>query len=342
MFDYPHGDLHGLNLDWFLEQWKKFQQSFTGSFTASSETLPATDDPTVNINYDQDTGIYDFHFGIPNKVKPTGFQIGYQASNSGTTVPTGTWLANPPAVPQGDYLWSMTRVIYNDGQYSETYAVSRMGVDGTGSVSTVNSVSPDGSGNILITASDIKASDNETIQKHLNDDELAISGHTNAIGDMTQLDPVFTATDLVGVANELLTDIDTVNTNLSTDIGDMSQLMGLTATDVIGALNELCNPITGTVTYAPSITVSAGQITAQKAGRFCHITFYVKFTTAISANTVIATLPWTPSVITYRTMFNTSQNSANTVVYNLSSELRLSNALGAGEWLTGILDFYTT
>ena len=136
MFKYPYGNLHGLNLDWLIDQWKKFQSSFTGSFTASSETLPPTDAPNVNINYDQNTGVYDFHFGLPTGVKPTGFEIGYQASASGTTIPTGAWLANPPAVPAGDYLWSRTRVIYNDNQYSQTYAVSRQGVDGAGSPAT--------------------------------------------------------------------------------------------------------------------------------------------------------------------------------------------------------------
>lgn len=137
MFNYPHGDLHGLNLDWFLEQWKKFQQSFTGSFTATAtETSSPNDPPSVNVTYDQNTGIYDFAFEITKGVKPTGYLIGYQEGTSGTTVPTGTWLSSPPTVTQGNYLWSMTRVIYNDGTYSETYACSRQGVDGAGSPAT--------------------------------------------------------------------------------------------------------------------------------------------------------------------------------------------------------------
>lgn len=133
MFKYPHGDLHGLNLDWFLEAWRSFQQSFQNRFTASSEMLPIGDeDATVNVTYDPDTEIYDFHFGIPSRVKPSGFLIGYQSGTSGTTIPTGTWLANPPAVSQGDYLWTKTQVIYNDGQYSTTYSCARQGIDGTG------------------------------------------------------------------------------------------------------------------------------------------------------------------------------------------------------------------
>lgn len=139
MFEFPHGDLHGLNLDWFLEQWKKFQNSFTGSFTATAQETASPNDPAdVNVTYDTNTGVYNFAFDIPKGVKPTGYLIGYQEGTSGTTVPTGTWLATPPAVTQGNYLWSMTRVIYNDGTYSETYAVSRQGVDGAGSPATQN------------------------------------------------------------------------------------------------------------------------------------------------------------------------------------------------------------
>lgn len=136
MFKYPYGNLHGLNLDWFLEQWKKFQNSFTSAFSASSTVLQPNEQPTVDVNYDQQNGNYDFHFGLPATVKPSQFEIGYQASASGTVIPTGPWLANPPAVPAGEYLWSRTRVIYNDNQYSQTYAVSRQGVDGQGSPAT--------------------------------------------------------------------------------------------------------------------------------------------------------------------------------------------------------------
>lgn len=136
MFKYPYGNLHGLNLDWFLDQWKKFQNSFTSAFSASSTVLQPDQQPTVEVDYDQQLGNYDFHFGLPANVKPSGFEVGYQASASGTIIPTGPWLASPPIVPAGEYLWSRTRVIYNDNQYSQTYAVSRQGVDGQGSPAT--------------------------------------------------------------------------------------------------------------------------------------------------------------------------------------------------------------
>lgn len=132
MFKYPHGDLHGLNLDWLLEAWKTFQDGFTHAFNAVITQIGVNDPPTVTVTYDDNSNNYEFDFGMPAPVKPSGFLIGYQSSSSGTTIPTGTWLANPPVVPQGDFLWTKTQVNYNDGQYSATYSCSRQGIDGTG------------------------------------------------------------------------------------------------------------------------------------------------------------------------------------------------------------------
>lgn len=49
----------------------------------------------------------------------------YQAGTSATTAPTGTWVANPPAVPVGQYLWSKTEVTYSDGKKTTAYGVTR-------------------------------------------------------------------------------------------------------------------------------------------------------------------------------------------------------------------------
>ena len=83
--------------------------------------------------------------------------IAYQEWTSGTQYPTGTWVNNPPAVAQGNYLWTRVIVNYSDGSNTVAYSVSRMGIDGSGAVSTVCGVSPDGTGNVAITASDVGA-----------------------------------------------------------------------------------------------------------------------------------------------------------------------------------------
>lgn len=56
--------------------------------------------------------------------------VEYQASTSGTTVPTGTWSATIPSVAQGSYLWTKTTTNYTSGTPTVGYSVARMGVNG--------------------------------------------------------------------------------------------------------------------------------------------------------------------------------------------------------------------
>lgn len=57
--------------------------------------------------------------------------VTYQDSTSGTTAPTGTWLASIPPVAAGSYLWSKTEITYTDNSKSTMYSVARMGTNGT-------------------------------------------------------------------------------------------------------------------------------------------------------------------------------------------------------------------
>lgn len=82
--------------------------------------------------------------------------VRYQASTSGTTVPSGTWSSTIPSVPQGSYLWTRTELNFNDGTTVTSYSVGRMGIDGSGAVSTVNNIGVDaGTTNITLTGGDI-------------------------------------------------------------------------------------------------------------------------------------------------------------------------------------------
>lgn len=63
-------------------------------------------------------------------VKITGKSVTYQASASGTTTPTGAWVANPPAVAKGQYLWTKTVVTYSDGNSTTAYSVAYQGTNG--------------------------------------------------------------------------------------------------------------------------------------------------------------------------------------------------------------------
>lgn len=81
----------------------------------------------------------------------TGSTVSYQVSDSGTVVPSGTWLTNPPLVPQGRFLWTRVVLAFNSGSTTTFYSVARTGIDGTGSVVSVNNVSPDANGNVTLT-----------------------------------------------------------------------------------------------------------------------------------------------------------------------------------------------
>ena len=137
--------------------------------TSSTGTNPVIDTYTVTFA-DTSTTTFNVTNGVKGDRGATGPQgpkgdnatitstsVQYQAWSSGVSYPTGTWVDNVPAVGQGEYLWTRTIVNYLDGAQTVSYSVSRMGVDGSGAVSTVNSVLPDGSGNVQLTASDVGA-----------------------------------------------------------------------------------------------------------------------------------------------------------------------------------------
>lgn len=87
--------------------------------------------------------------------------VTYQVGSSGTTAPSGSWLQAVPPVPQGQFLWTKTDVTFNTGDTITWYSVSRMGIDGTGAVSTVCGVDPDSSGNVPLTGADIPQSSDD-------------------------------------------------------------------------------------------------------------------------------------------------------------------------------------
>lgn len=84
-------------------------------------------------------------------------EIRYQAGDSGTILPSGSWLESIPAVTPGKFLWTRQVVRFNTGAPITSYSVSRFGIDGSGAVSTVAGVAPDPNGNVPLTADDVKA-----------------------------------------------------------------------------------------------------------------------------------------------------------------------------------------
>lgn len=101
--------------------------------------------------------------------------VTYLSSSSGTVVPEGSWQTNVPSVNPGYFLWTRTRITYNDGTVTTAYSVSRYGIDGTGAVSSVNGISPDPNGDIALTASDIPTGDSTSVQQHITQIEADVS-----------------------------------------------------------------------------------------------------------------------------------------------------------------------
>jgi hypothetical protein len=97
---------------------------------------------------DPQTGEYKNISIVGGQVSITDVKTEYQVSESGNTVPTGTWQDSIPTVPQAHYLWSRVTLTWNGNQQTTLYSVARHGIDGNGSVSSVNNTSPDANGNV--------------------------------------------------------------------------------------------------------------------------------------------------------------------------------------------------
>lgn len=95
--------------------------------------------------------------------------VQYQESSSAVS-PTGTWQDTVPVVTPGNYLWTHVTMTFDSGSV-DWFDVSRQGIDGSGSVNSVNGISPDASNNVDLTAADIPYG-NESVADALD----AISG----------------------------------------------------------------------------------------------------------------------------------------------------------------------
>lgn len=100
----------------------------------------------------------------------------YQTSNSGTTIPTGTWVDEPPYVAPGSYLWTRVILQFNTGNPVTYYTVSRYGVDGQGSPGTVTPL-PDSTNGAVGTSESFSREDHQH-PLPVADDILMDSGNT--------------------------------------------------------------------------------------------------------------------------------------------------------------------
>lgn len=100
---------------------------------------------------------------------PTVTNTAYQYANSasGTVVPS-SWSNTRPATQPGTWAWTKTVITYNTGNTTTLYSAAYQGLNGTGSVNTVNNVSPSSNGNVSINASEIPTSGNSNVQSDID------------------------------------------------------------------------------------------------------------------------------------------------------------------------------
>lgn len=114
--------------------------------------------------------------------------VAYASSDQGETPPDTGWQTTVPTVPGGGYLWTRIKTTYSDGSSYDTFMVTRFGLDGSGSVSSVNGISPDGTGNVTLTIGSIAQVDSVPT---FNSKNLVTSGgvysRINAVLSSTQV-----------------------------------------------------------------------------------------------------------------------------------------------------------
>ena len=123
----------------------------------------------------------------------TGHSTTYMVSDSGTIVPSGSWVADVPNVPQGKFLWTRTVLNFNTGNPVTSYSVSRMGLDGSGAVSSVNGKDPDPTGNVRVNAEDITTNGGQSIEAVITDITEGLGKKASSVnGQLPDIDGAIT------------------------------------------------------------------------------------------------------------------------------------------------------
>lgn len=89
-------------------------------------------------------------------------QVRYKAATSHNEDLSNTedgWSWSIPEVQQGGFLWTRVDIVFYYGATLTYYSRARYGIDGLGSVSSINGYSPDGNGYIYLSAAHIGALD---------------------------------------------------------------------------------------------------------------------------------------------------------------------------------------
>lgn len=134
---------------------------YIGVYSGSSSTAPEHYTSYSWYKYKGEKG----NTGDPSTVETVA--IAYAAGDDGVMPPVGFWSVVPPTVAQGSYLWTRITIVFNSGPNAVFYTNARQGIDGSGSVSSVNNVGPDANGNVSIDSGDVPY-DATTVESQLD------------------------------------------------------------------------------------------------------------------------------------------------------------------------------
>ena len=170
--------------------------------------------------------------------------ITYQASNSGTTVPSGAWTSSIPATTAGQYLWTRTVISYSDDTTSTSYSVGRNGTNGA-DAAVMSDTAPDDKNKLWYdTANDLLKYWNGETWEVVND-------YAGDLNDMKQQ----ITTEYNSAINQLKNSLTTLVEEIST-----------TSTANTEAINNLSSQIAQNATSITMATTSIQQITDKITG----------------------------------------------------------------------------
>lgn len=135
--------------------------NWIGIYSGSSSTAPTHYTEYTWYQYKGEKG----DTGDDARISSTS--VVYQEGTSGQTPPSGTWTTTVPQITAGNFLWTRTTIEFEGEDAIVFYSVSRFGIDGSGAVSTVNNVSPDGNGNVALDANNIPTDDSTSVQERI-------------------------------------------------------------------------------------------------------------------------------------------------------------------------------
>lgn len=228
---------------------KKYLNTATGVTDVSYKSSSSTYD-TYEITYNVDNQKSTFNIPYGRDETITRIDISYAGSTSKTSTPASDYWKNTVAEAityfethqnvsiKGNYIWTKTVINFSIGNPNTSYDISYQGLDGNGTVNSVNNVAPTGGGtNVSITGADIPTSSSDTVKldKACKTYIVTISNLTTSSSSITYTYPT-SGTDL-NITNDMVC-INSILTNSNAQDGDWTITTSNGSLTISGAFKE--------------------------------------------------------------------------------------------------------